>query len=45
MGALQGVSGAVPKAQLQEGVQPTSAYAPSPGATTAQILALIAGIV
>ena len=44
IGALQGVSGAVPKAQLQEGVQPTSAYAPSAGATTAQILALLAGI-
>jgi len=33
IGALQGVSGAVPRAQLQEGVQPTSAYAPSAGAT------------
>ena len=33
IGALQGVSAAVPKATLQEGVTPTSAYAPSAGAT------------
>lgn len=33
IGALQGVAGGVPKATLQEGVTPTSAYAPSAGAT------------
>jgi hypothetical protein len=42
MGALQGVSGAVPKATLSEGVQPTTDYAPSNAATAANLAAAIA---
>ena len=42
IGALQGVSGAVPKATLTEGVQPTTEFAPSTAGTAANLAAALA---
>ena len=42
IGALQGVAGAVPKATLSEGTQPTTEYAPSTAGTAANLAAALA---